>query len=146
MYRIKDHALSLDKIGRDLRSDSDRVIEHLLKIFYFRDSTGDYSHWSSEVYAFVHFVPKIKKSNKAPKKGFIKKNLWDYKKDVFSIIHKKLLEDFIEDIGTVLYDSRAAFFCEDYMEWLSEALSLNNVVSFKEVKTILDTLVKRYPV
>lgn len=146
MYRIKEHAMPLDSIGISLRASSDNLIEHLLKVFYYRDSIESYNHWKSEIYAFVHKVPLAKKTNKAPKKSFIKKNLWGYQEDIFPIIHKKLVKSFCIRYGFISLDERAGLFCKEYIDWLSEGLSEDVIVSLEEISDHIKYLTKRYPI
>ena len=146
MYRIKEYAMPLDKIGMDLRGVSGRLVEHLLKIFYYRNSTGDYNHWVTEVYAFVNSVPMSKKSHKPPKKDFIKKNLWGYKSDIFHILHENIVDGFIMKYGPISLDIRAGVFCDEYIDWLSGRLSKGYSVSIREVVDYIKILIKRYPV
>lgn len=146
MYRIKEYAMPLEKIGMDLRAKTDMLIEHLLKIFYYRDTTGDYSHWVSEIYAFVHTIPKTKKTNRPPKEKFIYKNLWGYKEDIFETVHKMLIRSFNVRYGFISLDPRAKVFCEEYIGWLSESLSNVNEISLEEISNYLRYLIRRYPI
>lgn len=145
MRILKEYAMPLDRIGISLNLISDRLIEHLLKIFYYRNSLGSLRHWVSEVYAFVHTVPKTKKTNKPPKKKFIYKNLWGYKEDIFESVHKMLIRSFSTRYGHITLDPRAKIFCEEYIEWLSDHLSVTNEVSLEEISDHLRYLIRRYP-
>ena len=133
----------------DFKSARRQIIKHLMKIFYYRSFTESKKHWIGEVHDFLHESGTLKGSNKKPKKSFIFEYLWEEKKEVFENNHDKFVRElnrkYSGDFYEVTSDSNCVKFCRDYMEWLSERLSMEDFLEYEEVEREIEELLKNYP-
>lgn len=133
-----------------LMTQSSPVIEHLLKIFYHREYSETVLFWEKELYKFFHKVAFLKENNKFPNKKFLMDALWFSSSDLFdSRDHQDYVDDINEDCAKNFgYISKlspyAKSFCHDYMNWISEELSITGMVSREDIIKEVEKLLLKY--
>lgn len=147
MIWLRGLAFDRKRIINLIDSKSDRFYEHLLKVFYYRN-TKDTPGWITEVRAYMGRLPKLK-NNSYPEAGFIYDKLWKDWESSFEDAHVDYIEEFnseLTDYSSIKKPSiNAKNFCRDYCKWLSEVLSKKGIVSSEEVQKEITLLWSRYP-
>ena len=107
-------------IIEDLDNKSAELLEHLVKIFIFRDH-GNLDHWSKELYGFVPRVSRLK-NNKLPKYEDIVYGMMCKHSFPFQRIIDGLVEDYSYEAYSTDAESCKAYVTE-YVEWAANELS-----------------------
>lgn len=151
LRNFKELARKRDEVLSDIRNHRFRLIEHLLKLYYYRDNDS-LRTWLKEVKAYLGEVSKIKASKGKdyyPTKDDIYWEVWGKDLDSLSDFHSTCIEDFSSDeeepLPKVEKDDRAEDFCDEYIKWVSEVLSKKGSVSALEVRAEVEKLWSKYP-
>lgn len=139
---VKGSAKRLSDIKDDIDEKTPELIEALAQLYIF-PGTEYTNHWRKEVWSKFTRMSKTKGKNKLPSKKDILESSWGNYKDDTSVImqwavaHKDSLipdEDRLNDTKTfkkLVYE---------YLNWLSDKLSTNHVLSPQDVYQKLDDL------
>lgn len=143
MYRyIKAMSDKKEVIYRRISDPSDRIIEHIIKLVLFSDSTYC-NHWKQEIFGFLNRIPSLKSSGKYPKASWIYTALTIYNDQLSSMI-----SDIKEDCSSLnarsITDASIENAVEDYQLWLANNLSENGRVRLQDVYNKLDEIIKNY--
>lgn len=147
MIYLTELADSKQQIRNDIVHEENNIIEHLLKCFLYKNSTGDYNHWKKEIYSFLNRIPKLRGSNKFPSHNILKKFTIDRFGDVLKDwiphdIRAMVVDGYpkIEDYNIEeLYNAII-----DYYEWLIKELSSNGKVENIQVYNKIDELTNKF--
>ena len=134
------YAMATDKksVVSQISSVSEPVIEHLIKLYLFKDSEYQ-NHWRKEIWSFLHSVPKLKNTKKNPQVDLIRRALATYEDSVLE------LRRVVEDEYSSLFVSRSdnteleRLICA-YLDWASEILSELGSITLSEVYSKLEEL------
>jgi hypothetical protein len=149
-FHFQEMACSSSVIIQRLLRYQDSSLEHLLKLFYFRD-LSDYIHsWMSAVYKCNIQTHRNVKNNKWPTFDFLFKYLWKNEEDAFIDSHH---EGYIASFASYKYLPKiekpdlegASLFCEAYYSWLAKEFSQKGSVKLEEVEEKLSFLLKEIP-
>ena len=144
---LREFAYDKKDFKKKLLSIYEPLVNHLEKIYYFRDYNESVNHWKKEVYTFLHSSSLLKNNKLPPKKLFVQ-HLWDDSKEVFEEHHKNNVKDLNYDYGKkfceVEVDFNFILFYRDYVDWISDYLSKKSVVSRDEVFEKIDELLEEY--
>jgi hypothetical protein len=148
IFSMSEH---LRDIGYRLRGRRDIIVEHLIKLYYFRDSQRA-GVWKRSVYSAVSKVSSWK-GRKYPAWDFIYGCIWKAIKDDWGDQFSGWVEGVAEylddgslDIGVMLQNPRpvdVGNLIENYCYWLSHALESKGRVSPAEVYEVIDDLLGR---
>jgi uncharacterized protein (UPF0297 family) len=142
----------LREVGYRLRFKRDVIFEHLIKLYYFRDSRWA-RVWKRSVHSAVFRVP-LWTGHKYPAWDFMYDCLWKAIEDVWEVqfdswlnfVSESLKDGFL-DTGVMLRNPRpieVGHLVDNYCFWLSHALEAKGQVSPMEVYSIIDELLDRY--
>ena len=136
------------EIYRRLKDKLEDLAEHVGKCIVYRNTSNDLNHWKSEVYAFIHTVPKLKGTNKFPTYKNLKENvlcLIDDRMDaiasgsmnIASIEGLPDIECNMDLLGNLILE---------YCDWLMKTLSSSQQgnVSYYLVSGKIDELISEY--
>lgn len=131
-------------------SASDVTIEHLIKIFYFRDFSIYTRGWINSCYKYYHKVPIVKATNKPPRKEQLYEYLWGNKEDSFEGWHKAVVDDLnieAEDLPKInkICSYEVYNFCQDYMMWVAYKISNNEPLELNDAFMAIEDLLEKYP-
>ena len=135
-------------ISRELWCSScfDRIIDFLLRIYYWSDLVeGSKDYWSEQIYLIYHDIPKQKARKSFPLKEKIFKEIWESFEDELigeDLCYRIKRSEGYNELPDVIIDSNGYNFAKEYLRWLSEQLSIKGFVSEEEVKEEIDNLLK----
>ena len=141
-----DEADSRKNIEDDLISQSEDLITHLLKLYYWRN-TSTREYWTKEVAGTYMKVSKQSMNNKYPTVDFIEKCIWyNWENDAsLDYIISKLMnsQEYVNyarlyPINRITPAAKA--FCKLYVRWLAETLSSKGKHNNQEAVKILEEL------
>lgn len=152
---FRELARKRSEVLGDIRNHRIVLVEHLLKLYYYRDFTGCLDGWIDEVKAFLGDVSKIKTmkgKDRFPTPTEIYDEAWGDDLDNISNRHDMYISDFPRKkdkysgfLPRVKKDPSAEEFCDDYIKWVSEILSHRGVVTKEEVESKIEKLWEKYP-
>lgn len=143
MFRyIKSFAVSNKEIFKNLSSNSENLIDHLIKVFLWPD-VQEQNHWKQEIWKFVHSVPKSKSTNKFPSANKIFEAIWEPFSDVIAE-HILLWIGEIEETPIKFSYSNVYKAINEYCKWLSIELSTIGEVKSSEVYSKIEELRIKY--
>jgi hypothetical protein len=130
------------------------IIEHLLKLYYFRDSPWK-SVWVTHLFKNTPFAVKFKHNNKYPDAVFIYKNMWDFLDDTYAGVYSQIVSGILEmenvDIQRITEKPNIEItrkMCSSYCAWVAQMIS-NSMnlgrVTFPQVRSEVEKLLKKYP-
>ena len=151
MIRIIEMALSRKEYLDEFHSYSRTYLNHLVKIYFYRDSRYVDGDWIDEIYEYYGFVPEIKK------------NLTIRENDVFDAIYgwigsayknaltnrivtvnKKITEFDKIDIRKVDFVSLDAYVCE-VSRWIAKKLSKDGLIDNEDLSNMIHSILIKYP-
>lgn len=144
MYNLKEQALRKSEMESDLRQMMPRLIQHLIKCFIWKDTTGDLNHWCSEIAAFYQSVPKLKNTKKFPTYKYLMNITIEKFEDVLNDRIKLTVEDLLYDGYKEIDYSANRVYNQiiEYFKWISNELSIKGMVSksdiYKEVTKLIN--------
>ena len=153
---FKEFSRKRSEVISDIRNHRTVLVEHILKLYYYRDFVECLDGWIEEVQAFLGEVSKIKTvhgKDRFPTPEEIYKEAWANDLDNIDNRHDRYISDFSKKrdnelkkpLPKVKKDSIAENFCNDYIRWVSEILSKKGVVTIEEVESEIEKLWKKYP-
>jgi hypothetical protein len=143
----------LAKQGAEIGVSRFRVLEHLAKLFYFRDTPWK-EDWIRHLYLNTPATYLLPKSKKLPKKDFIYNNLWKDGEDSFTLGMFRKIMSFLDDgydqltVSTIKKNPKIKAlmsFCSEYCLWAADKLSKVTNVYREEVKDIIEYLLEKHP-
>lgn len=136
---------SKEDIRMALMVRNDEYIYCLMKIFSYRNSTGNLEEWVMQLYKCYQALPMLRRCRRNPKAKYIYKYIFGGIEDVFPQWINNLTDDVERECRiNVVYSNREKLFCfvKSYSYWISQQLSLKGIVSFDEVKGKIECLLK----
>ena len=155
LRHLKEFSRKRSEVINELKFLRSRLIEHLLKLYYYRDRDDDTPGWVEEVRAYLGKTYKVKKPR--GKDAYlpaeeIYAEVLGKDLDSFDDHHSSYVESFPFEkdengltLPEVSKDPTAEKFCIDYVKWASELLSQKGSVSLPEVEREIEKLWKKYP-
>jgi hypothetical protein len=135
---------------RNVKQYNDMRLEHLLKLFYYRQATKEKAGWERSIAYAPMRVSRQKSNNKLPKAEDIYHEAWFVMQDVFSSSEKGLLEKFSEELSDYAppdHISQNSYkFCEEYHKWMSQYFSSNEMMSMAEARAEISELLMKYQI
>ena len=126
------------EIRNQLKYSGEQVALHLIKLAIYPDAQ-ERNHWKQEVYAFLHKVPKFKKTNKWPEQEFIFEAL-----SVYDDVVDNLVLEVYDDEESLTPSEVPTKKLEDmlvtYHAWAAHELSKNGILRRQEVYDKIDEL------
>ena len=144
-YSIKSLSAPLPKIYAQLSNTWDRCVEHILKLYYYKDTPiFDFyeNNWKVSVAKCISKVDKLKSTNKLPSYDFIMETIWydvkdDYLDSQIEYVVDNITSDYEEippmDLSTIDIDDFKSKVYE-YMEFVAEKLSTKGKYNVEEGK------------
>lgn len=128
----------------------DGLISVLLRIYYWSDLIeGSKEHWTKMVYLFYHDIPKQKGRNKHFP---LQKKIYTAMREPFPDIeyigtslhygYCQKSESGYDKLPNIIIDKEGMEFCDKYIWWLSDRLSLNGKVNLDEIEEKINELMK----
>lgn len=145
---VTEFADSKREIERKLSDNTDKVIEHLLKLYLMPKHTAK-NHWIGEIANFLNKVNRFTGKNKFPDAKQI--YAWTYFKwkdlvtdtSYMNIWVDNICDEYNIEINKSIEDicSEFDYVCEQYFRWLASKLSVGGVVErqsiFKKLNELL---------
>jgi hypothetical protein len=156
---LQEMASSPDKIYKDLTQYGGALVEHLFKLFYFREFGEYFNNWSNSIYKCAFRVSKLNAppslKNKLPPADMIYEWMWGRWEDTIDIQHNGFLKNvnnknnpeyqYLPYIHARGDSAGASSFIKDYHLWLARKLSKNGKVDLNDVRDEIKILFRRYP-
>jgi hypothetical protein len=130
------------------------IVEHLLKLYYFRDSMWK-PVWISHLFKNTPFAVKFKHNNKYPDTAFIYENMWGFLDDTYAGVYRQIISGILEtdnvDVQRITKSPNIEItreLCSSYCEWVAQMISnpLNSgSVTLSQVRLEIEKLLKKYP-
>lgn len=151
LFKLVEMAEKKRYILQDMRSSRDKYIEHLIKLFLWRDENWS-TEWKQEIYGFYKSVPKMKENKKKyPDEKDMYEAIFGGVEDVFD----ERLSWLVEEIETNnpelehrkigdLITMKAHWFISDYSHFVSNTLHQNGIVIRADAISKLNYLLSRY--
>jgi hypothetical protein len=157
---LQEMASPPDKVWKHLTQYGAALVEHLFKLFYFREFNEYYGKWTESVYKCAFQVPKLssppKYKNKLPPAEMIYEWMWGRWEDQLDIQHSIILDKindksysgfkYLPYVYAGGNPENACAFVKNYHLWLAGRLSKDGKVSLDDVRTEIKLLLKKYPV
>jgi hypothetical protein len=145
---FREMAYPKDKIINKLMQFDDLRLEHLLKLYYYKNlDNKDYVHtWINSVYKGSIRTYKDDSTNKWPEQSFLYENLWLNTEDAYKEHHNGFLETFLHKGFPEIENpdiQGSANFCASYFRWLSQKWSEKGEVTLPEVEEKILSLLDR---
>ena len=127
------------EIRNQLKYAGKQVALHLIKLAIYPDAQ-ERNHWKQEIYAFLHDVPRLKKSNKWPEFDIIFDAL-----SVYDDIVDNLVLEVYDDEESLTPSELSAEKLEEmlltYHAWAAHKLSKNGILRRQDVYNKIDELI-----
>jgi hypothetical protein len=147
----------MKSIEFQLVSKREVVIDHLLKLYYYRNSDWD-RVWKRSIFSAVHSVSSYKGSHKLPPRDWIYNCLWGGIEDLWFPRFSKFLQGVADgfgysegpciDVSLMINNPRpheTYGLIHAYIFWLSGKLSNDGIVSPAEVYGEIDRILSEFP-
>ena len=150
MKMIASMSESWKSIDARLHYNYHIMLEHLAKIFYYRDFTNYLRGWKTSCRKGFEKVPRCKNTNRYPEFKKLYESLWLNLEDVFDERHDSIIEDInydkeYDDLPDVEELSpRFKPFCKEYVENLCGYISENGGISSEENSELIDELLDKF--
>lgn len=128
---IKGMSQSRKNLIGDLEEKAVPLVQHLVKIIMFQE-TGNLKHWCDELGGFINRVPKLWSSNKFPNKDLIFHAIWDERSKVLDMVIDDVEYTNPKYTPVEYEEDTIRSFCEDYVDWLSEVLSITGQATVRQ--------------
>lgn len=124
---FRESATPWSKLYSDYNASSFNVLDHLMKMFYFRNFEVYVRGWVITCFKYYKYVPICKSNNKPPRKEQLFDCLWENKEDTFEGYHKATVDELnstLEHFPKIrrICSNEVYNFCQDYMMWVSYML------------------------
>ena len=139
---VKANAKRLSDIKDDIDERTPELIEALAQLYLFPGTEYE-NHWRKEVWSKFPRMPRTKGRNKLPSKKDILQSSWRNYKDDTSVIMQWAVahEENLKPNESRLSDTKTfKKLVYEYLDWLSDKLSANHVLSPQDVYQKLDDL------
>jgi hypothetical protein len=157
---LQEMASSPDDIRKDLTQYGGALVEHLFKLFYFREFEEYFKNWTTSVYKCAFHVSKLNSpprlKNKLPPAAMIYEWMWGRWEDSLDTEHDGFLKnannksnlgyEYLPYIHAGGNEKNAGAFIKDYHLWLARKLSKNGKVDIDNVRDEIKLLFRKYPV
>jgi hypothetical protein len=147
-----EHAKALSDIKAMLNSGESIVKEHLIKLYFWRDSDTK-NHWEGEIYGNIPELTVIKGSKKLLSNGKILECIYSYsevlqRQTPRSVERVEFIEPNLPTISEYItskdcYNFKC--FCDEFFDYVSTELSKVGNLSKRKTYEILDKLLNKYP-
>ena len=149
MYRMQEMAGRWSDIRVELVSHYTVMIQHLAKIYYYRDFSDYIRGWKLTCRKGFDGIPKIKSTNKLPTFEKLYECMWEERADIFDKVHKNALAEIeyeCDELPTInRMDSNFENFAEEYIRTICEYGSEFGEITPKENSDLIDELLDKYP-
>ena len=136
MYKyIKAQAYSKAEIRDKIEDKTFPIMEAIAQLYLFPDEQ-EVSHWKREVWANLFKMYKLKGKHKLPTAEFIYQSTWVEYKDSFETAVEAAQEheyNYVPNIDRLNSLATLYSIMDEYFQWLSSKLSVNNDVKPSEV-------------
>lgn len=132
-YPIFAMADTKSNIAAKLEGTTLQIVKHIIKIYLYPEHSA-VNHWKTEIYGFLHTIPRIKRKNTFPTKEFILRETIGINRDTIPLWVENVIDDYgasNKDVNNVM----AAIY--DYYSMLAEELSRSGDISKQKVYTKL---------
>jgi len=150
-YRLTEMSMAKDKQEIYYPQFFMKKLEHLLKIYYFRNSPS-VNTWKKHLYGNTPTAPLFRHNNKLPSFEFIFKHLWLTYADQFFNLYKILMSDILKmkyvDTGKVRKNPNmkdVKTFCENVFDWVAHELAKKGAVNKSAYYGVVDSFLLRHP-
>ena len=143
-------AEKISVILQDLRSERKKYIEHMIKIFMWRDTVW-FTKWRKEIYGTYRDIQMIKGKNKYPESKDIYDNIFGNIEDTFDGRVKWYVDNLEydnEELSHRNVDESVAIqlhcFISEYTKFISDQLSTDGIVDRAEASDKMSELLDKY--
>jgi hypothetical protein len=140
---------SLKDILNDVKSFNRRRLEHLLKLYYYREDTQDFNSWIASVASSPDQIDLLKGPHKFPSKEKLLQAMWLVQEDSFYRKEQLYLTNFASHLVTdypAKQPSKNSYaFCDEYHKWFAEYLAKEGLVPISSVSAKITELLNKYP-
>jgi hypothetical protein len=151
-YSIMSMSKPLNKIYIRLDAQYTNIVEHLLKIYFFRDSQWKHD-WVVHTWKAAREIDMRKGVNRYPLRDWIYHVLWEDSADIWEKVYRSTISGFAADLkylDTSVVQKKprmweTAEFVRCYMLWLSGRLAEHGEVSLSEAEAEVDRLLGEFP-
>ena len=133
---------SKKEVETKLKRRSESLFLHLLKLYYWGYDEYIKRYWIKEISNMYIDVSKLP-NNKYPSKENIEKLIWE-NNDLENLARILNKDKNYSKYPNIKIDYNAKEFCIKYVEWLSEALSLNGKIDNTDAQDFLLDLYNEY--
>lgn len=133
---------SKKEVETKLKRRSESLFLHLLKLYYWGYDEYVKRYWIKEISNMYIDVSKLP-NNKYPSKENIEKLIWE-NNDLENLARILNKDKNYSKYPNIKIDYNAKEFCIKYVEWLSEALSLNGKIDNTDAQDFLLDLYNEY--
>ena len=151
MHEFYEMAKPKRSIETMLSNHTRSIVEHLLKLFYFRDTQWQ-NKWLKDLNTSTPDVPLFSHNKNLPDKKFILQNLWLWTADTYErTVYRKVI-DIIKNYTKLSCANilkkpdidKTKKFCNEYFDWASDELSNSGVITLDDIKGIIPKLLMKY--
>lgn len=128
-YPIFAMADTKSNIAAKLEGTTLQIVKHIIKIYLYPEHPA-VNHWKTEVYGFLHTIPRIKRKNTFPTKEFILQETIGVNRSVIPLWVENVVDDYGESDRD---ESNVMAAIEDYYSMLAEELSYRGDISKQKV-------------
>lgn len=144
--KLEELARGKDRISMDLEYNSKPTVEHLIRVYLWRDDEYNMNHWITEISTF-NYIYKYSLTNKYPtfkqlQKWYLEDELHRVSATLSTLV-KRVCAQEKKDVPQ--YDKSELYnFIQDYLIWLCEQLSetktgeIADEVIENKIKSMLD--------
>jgi hypothetical protein len=151
-FSILSMSKPLDKIYDTVSAQYKNIVEHLLKLYFFRDTPWRHD-WVLHTWKALFWVDRRKGVNKYPLQEWIFHVLWEESSDIWGEVYYSFTSLFVKeltDVDTSVMQENpcvqeTADFVRSYMFWLSGQLATSVRVPFEDVEAEIDRLLGEFP-
>ena len=147
MRRLQEMSENKVQIRQDIVNVEDKIIEHLLKCFLYKNTMNNLKHWEGEIYSFLHRVPKLKNTKKYPSYkllyNFTIERIYDDIDNIINLTISNLEFKNYPKVNNINKENLGKAILE-YYDWLIEKLSKNGGIVFSSVCNKIDELISKY--
>lgn len=142
---LHEMAKKWSEIERYLSDDKTRqVLEHLVKLYYWSNiDSEDVNGWKVSVFSNCSKIYRLNSTNQYPPSKKIRKAIWDAWGDTFDSMEHSLNIEYSR-LPSISIDMDCISYCADYIDWLSNKLSIDGSVAKQEVYDEIDKLLLKY--
>lgn len=133
---------SKKEVENKIKNNSESLFIHLLKLYYWGYDDNTKWHWIKEISNKYNDIKKLP-NNKYPSKEYIERLIWE-DNDLDYIVSKLNSDKNYKSYPHINIDYNTKRFCNDYVEWIAEKLSIYGKIKNTEAQQYLLDLYNKY--